>query len=104
MARIKQETATVHGGVETVISGVHLLDEHGRKRQGRVLRPRARHAWPDPDETLPEADCRRLHVAWLFACGHPRNPRMDMCRNEEGNMAILPGYAILHKDGERVSV
>ena len=27
---------------------------------------------------------------------------MDMCRSEEGHMAILPGYAILHKDGERM--
>ena len=27
---------------------------------------------------------------------------MDMRRNEEGHMAILPGYAILHKDGERM--
>ena len=57
--------------VGAIVYRIHLRHEHGRKRQGRVLRPCVRHAWPDPDEALLEADRRRRNVAQLFACGHP---------------------------------
>ena len=58
--------------VEAIVYRLHLRHEHGRKRQGRVLRPCTRHAWPHPGETLSEADRWRLHEAQLFARRHPR--------------------------------
>ena len=53
--------------VGAIVYRFHLRHEHGRKRKCRVLRPCARHAWPDPDEALLEADRRRRNVAQLFA-------------------------------------
>ena len=49
-----------------IVYRFHLCHEHGRKRQGRVIRPCARHARPDPDEALSGEDYQRFNVAGMM--------------------------------------